>query len=135
MGGQPHQPEDHEDHRAADQRPDNVDPAVHLGRLNHRRQRHAGAQHPRQLAAIEHPQGAVLEVGGHRGDLEEIAARIAYWAEIVAPIVNEPVGATNISLTRDYNNESNMGDIVTDSMLWSDSLVEAVSINVWVPQE
>jgi 5'-nucleotidase/UDP-sugar diphosphatase len=47
-----------------------------------------------------------------------VAARVAYWAEIVAPIVNEPVGATNISLVRDYNNESNMGDIVTDSMLW-----------------
>ena len=48
----------------------------------------------------------------------EVAARVAYWAEIVAPIVNEPVGYTNISLVRDYNNESNMGDIVTDSMLW-----------------
>jgi 5'-nucleotidase/UDP-sugar diphosphatase len=48
----------------------------------------------------------------------EVAARVAYWAEIVAPIVNQPVGYTNISLVRDYNNESNMGDIVTDSMLW-----------------
>lgn len=48
----------------------------------------------------------------------EVAGRVAYWAEIVAPIVSEPVGATNISLVRDYNNESNMGDIVTDSMLW-----------------
>jgi len=48
----------------------------------------------------------------------EVAARVAYWAEIVAPIVNQPVGATNVSLVRDYNNESNMGDIVTDSMLW-----------------
>ena len=48
----------------------------------------------------------------------EVAARVAYWAEIVAPIVNVPVAATNIDLVRDYNNESNMGDIVTDSMLW-----------------
>jgi 5'-nucleotidase / UDP-sugar diphosphatase len=48
----------------------------------------------------------------------EVAARVAYWADIVAPIVNQPVGYTNVSLTRDYNNESNMGDIVTDSMLW-----------------
>ena len=48
----------------------------------------------------------------------EVASRVAYWAEIVAPIVNQPVGATNVSLVRDYNNESNMGDIVTDSMLW-----------------
>ena len=47
-----------------------------------------------------------------------VAARVAYWAEIVAPIVNEPVGYTNISLTRDYNDESIVGDIVTDSMLW-----------------
>jgi 5'-nucleotidase len=49
----------------------------------------------------------------------EVAARVAYWAEIVAPIVNLPVGYTNIDLVRDYNNESNMGDIVTDSMRWS----------------
>jgi len=48
----------------------------------------------------------------------EVAARVAYWAEVVAPIVNEPVGATNIDLVRDYNDESIMGDIVTDSMLW-----------------
>jgi 2',3'-cyclic-nucleotide 2'-phosphodiesterase (5'-nucleotidase family) len=47
-----------------------------------------------------------------------VAARIAYWAEVVAPIVNEPVGATNIDLTRDYNDESLIGDIVTDSMRW-----------------
>jgi len=47
-----------------------------------------------------------------------VAARVAYWAEVVAPIVEEPVGYTTIDLVRDYNNESNMGDIVTDSMLW-----------------
>jgi 2',3'-cyclic-nucleotide 2'-phosphodiesterase (5'-nucleotidase family) len=48
----------------------------------------------------------------------EVAERVAYWAEIVAPIVNQPVGYTNIDLVRDYNDESIMGDIVTDSMLW-----------------
>ena len=47
-----------------------------------------------------------------------IAERVAYWAEVVAPIVNQPVGYTNISLVRDYNDESLVGDIVTDSMLW-----------------
>lgn len=47
-----------------------------------------------------------------------VAARVAYWADIVAPIVDQPVGFTNIDLIRDYNDESNMGDIVTDSMLW-----------------
>jgi 2',3'-cyclic-nucleotide 2'-phosphodiesterase (5'-nucleotidase family) len=48
----------------------------------------------------------------------DVAARVAYWAEIVAPIVDQPIGFTNIDLMRDYNAESNMGDIVTDSMLW-----------------
>jgi 5'-nucleotidase len=54
----------------------------------------------------------------------DVATRIAYWADVVAPIVNEPVGATTIDLVRDYNNESNMGDIVTDSMLWSADLYD-----------
>ena len=59
----------------------------------------------------------------------EVAARVAYWAEVVAPIVNETVGATNISLVRDYNDESNMGDIVTDSMLWSADLYDDGEFN------
>ena len=59
----------------------------------------------------------------------EVAARVAYWAEVVAPIVNEPVGATNISLVRDYNDESNMGDIVTDSMLWKADLYDDGELN------
>ena len=50
---------------------------------------------------------------------QDVADRVAYWAEIVAPIVNEVVGYTNISMARDYNDESVVGDIVTDSMLWS----------------
>jgi 2',3'-cyclic-nucleotide 2'-phosphodiesterase (5'-nucleotidase family) len=48
-----------------------------------------------------------------------VAEQVAYWAWVVEPIVNAPVGATNIDLVRDYNDESSMGDIVTDSMLWS----------------
>ena len=48
-------------------------------------------------------------------DIEE---RVAYWSDIVAPIVDQPVGFTTIDLVRNYNDESNMGDIVTDSMLW-----------------
>jgi 5'-nucleotidase len=59
----------------------------------------------------------------------EVAARVAYWAEVVAPIVNEPVGATNISLVRDYSNESIMGDIVTDSMRWSADLYDDGELN------
>ena len=54
----------------------------------------------------------------------DVAERVAYWAEIVAPIVNQEVGQTNISLILDYNNESIMGDIVTDSMLWSADLID-----------
>ena len=59
----------------------------------------------------------------------EVAARVAYWAEVVAPIVNQPVGATNIDLVRDYNDESIMGDIVTDSMLWSADLYDDGELN------
>ena len=59
----------------------------------------------------------------------EVATRVAYWAEIVAPIVNQPVGYTNLSLARDYNNESLIGDIVTDSMLWSADLYDDGELN------
>ena len=58
-----------------------------------------------------------------------VLARVMYWAEIVAPIVNQPVGYTNISLERNYNDESNMGDIVTDSMLWSADLYDDGELN------
>ncbi|MCJ7782184.1 MAG: 5'-nucleotidase C-terminal domain-containing protein, partial [Acidimicrobiia bacterium] len=58
-----------------------------------------------------------------------VAARVAYWAEIVAPIVNQPVGATNIDLVREYNDESSMGDIVSDSMLWSADLYDDGELN------
>jgi len=48
----------------------------------------------------------------------DVEARVAYWAEQVAPILQQPVGLTNVDLIRNYNNESNMGNLVTDSMLW-----------------
>jgi 5'-nucleotidase / UDP-sugar diphosphatase len=47
-----------------------------------------------------------------------IEARVQFWADEIGPIVNEPVAVTEIPLTRDYNAESVMGNIVTDSMLW-----------------
>jgi 2',3'-cyclic-nucleotide 2'-phosphodiesterase/3'-nucleotidase/5'-nucleotidase len=47
-----------------------------------------------------------------------ISDRVAYWAAQVAPAVNQIVGHTNISMTRDYNNESLIGDLVADGMLW-----------------
>jgi 2',3'-cyclic-nucleotide 2'-phosphodiesterase (5'-nucleotidase family) len=52
----------------------------------------------------------------------DIATLVAHWADVVAPIVNVEVAKTNIDLVRNYNDESNMGDIVTDSMLWSADL-------------
>ena len=53
-----------------------------------------------------------------------IAERVAYWADVVAPVVNQTVGYTNISLVRDYNNESVLGDIVSDAMLWKADLYD-----------
>ncbi|MEA3440943.1 MAG: bifunctional UDP-sugar hydrolase/5'-nucleotidase [Chloroflexota bacterium] len=58
-----------------------------------------------------------------------IADTVEEWAEIVAPIVNQVVGHTNIDLVRDYNNESNVGDIVTDSMLWSADIYDDGELN------
>lgn len=58
-----------------------------------------------------------------------VAARVAYWADIVAPIVNQPVGYTNIDLVRNYNDESNMGDIVADSMLWKADIYDDGEVN------
>ncbi len=60
---------------------------------------------------------------------KQITNRVAYWADVVAPIVDEPVALTNIDLTRDYNNESIVGDIVTDSMLWSADLYDDGELN------
>ena len=48
----------------------------------------------------------------------DVEARVQYWADQVAPIIEQPVGTINVSLVRDYNAESNMGNLVTDSMLW-----------------
>ncbi|MGQ9713269.1 MAG: 5'-nucleotidase C-terminal domain-containing protein [Anaerolineae bacterium] len=48
----------------------------------------------------------------------EVEARVAFWAEQVEPFVSRVVGYTNVSLVRNYNAESNMGNLVTDGMLW-----------------
>jgi 2',3'-cyclic-nucleotide 2'-phosphodiesterase (5'-nucleotidase family) len=47
-----------------------------------------------------------------------VEARVAYWAAQVAPIIEQPVGSTMVSIYRDYNNESAMGDLVADGMRW-----------------
>jgi len=48
----------------------------------------------------------------------DVQARVAYWANIVAPIIEQPIGTINVSLVRNYNAESNMGNLVTDGMRW-----------------
>jgi uncharacterized repeat protein (TIGR01451 family) len=47
-----------------------------------------------------------------------VEARVAHWADEVAPIVEQPVGSTYISLTRPFYAESPVGDLVTDGMRW-----------------
>ena len=47
-----------------------------------------------------------------------VAERVAYWAAIVAPVLRQPVGYTSVTLVRDYNAESNMGNLVADGMRW-----------------
>jgi len=47
----------------------------------------------------------------------DVADRVAYWADMLGPDMDQPVGTTSISLRRDYNGESNMGNLVTDGML------------------
>jgi 5'-nucleotidase / UDP-sugar diphosphatase len=59
-----------------------------------------------------------------------IQAIVDDWADAIAPIVNAPVAETEIPLTRDYNNESVMGNIVTDSMLWKANQLEDEPVHI-----
>jgi 2',3'-cyclic-nucleotide 2'-phosphodiesterase/3'-nucleotidase len=58
-----------------------------------------------------------------------ISERVAYWAEQIVTQTQEPVGSTYISLTRDYNDESVMGDLVADGMLWKADQVDDGEVN------
>ena len=53
-----------------------------------------------------------------------IEARVAYWAEKVASAVQRAVGTTVVSVTRNYNGESSMGNLVTDAMRWKADLLD-----------
>ena len=58
----------------------------------------------------------------------EVAARVAYWAGLLGPELDQPIGTTIVSLRRNYNGESNLGNLVADGMLrkadeWDDGLV------------
>lgn len=46
----------------------------------------------------------------------EVAAMVEQYTTELEPLTNEVVGTTTVSLVRDYNAESNMGNIVTDAM-------------------
>ena len=46
----------------------------------------------------------------------DVAAKVAEYAMQMEPITKKVVGSTSVSLVRDYNAESNMGNIVTDAM-------------------
>jgi len=47
-----------------------------------------------------------------------IADRVQYYHDLVQPIIAQPVGFTNVPLVRNYNGESNLGNLVTDAMRW-----------------
>jgi len=59
----------------------------------------------------------------------EVEARVAHWANIVKPVVERPVGTTMVSIYRDYNNESAMGNLVTDGMLWKADRYDDGAVN------
>jgi 5'-nucleotidase/UDP-sugar diphosphatase len=46
----------------------------------------------------------------------DVAAKVANYATQLEPLTGKVVGTTTISLVRDYNAESNMGNIVADAM-------------------
>jgi 2',3'-cyclic-nucleotide 2'-phosphodiesterase (5'-nucleotidase family)/subtilisin family serine protease len=48
----------------------------------------------------------------------DVEARVDYWAEQVASEIEQVVGYTDVDLIRNYNDESNMGNLVTDGMRW-----------------
>ena len=58
-----------------------------------------------------------------------VAERVAYWADIVAPILAEPVGLSMVDLVRNYNGESNMGNLVADGMLWKADMYDDGVLN------
>ena len=62
-----------------------------------------------------------------------IEARVAYWAEQVDQAVRRPVGTTNVSLIRDYNGESNLGNLVADAMRWKADMLDDNEQNGSVP--
>jgi 2',3'-cyclic-nucleotide 2'-phosphodiesterase (5'-nucleotidase family) len=59
----------------------------------------------------------------------EVEARVTYWADQVAPLVSQVVGYTNVDLVRNYNDESNMGNLVADSMLWKADAYDDGAVN------
>ncbi|MBC8422467.1 MAG: 5'-nucleotidase C-terminal domain-containing protein [Chloroflexi bacterium] len=59
----------------------------------------------------------------------DIAAQVQYWDNIVGPLLQEPVGISNVELIRNYNAESNVGDMVADSMRWKADMLDDGTVN------
>jgi 2',3'-cyclic-nucleotide 2'-phosphodiesterase (5'-nucleotidase family) len=53
-----------------------------------------------------------------------VESQVAYWAEQVAPIVEEPIGSTYINLYRSWDAEGQLGNMVADGMLWKADLLD-----------
>jgi hypothetical protein len=60
---------------------------------------------------------------------QAVADRVQYWADIVAPILAQPVGTANVDLVRNYNGESNMGNMVADGMRWKADMYDDGVLN------
>jgi 2',3'-cyclic-nucleotide 2'-phosphodiesterase (5'-nucleotidase family) len=48
---------------------------------------------------------------------------------VVEPFITVRIGETNVSLVRDYNYESNMGNLVADGMLWKADQYDDGAVN------
>jgi len=59
----------------------------------------------------------------------DIAARVQFWDAQIAPLLNQPVGVSNVELIRNYNAESNIGDMVADSMRWKADAIDDGQLN------
>jgi 2',3'-cyclic-nucleotide 2'-phosphodiesterase/3'-nucleotidase len=59
----------------------------------------------------------------------DIAARVQYWDDQLKPLLSRLVGVSNVELRRDRNAESNVGDMVADSMRWKADMLDDGTAN------
>jgi uncharacterized repeat protein (TIGR01451 family) len=60
---------------------------------------------------------------------QDVANRVAYWADLVDPLVQRLVGSTYIELTRAGADEWNLGNMVTDGMRWKADQLDDGQLN------